>query len=421
MTSIWEEWPELLQTVRVSKRFSASALASPFQCPIQSFGKADDLPGAMGPGIPSLIGSAIHTLLQRGSLQHTRGVRDQIVLLESVINESLTRFQPAQRRDILPLDGQYRTVAARSLASASMWAVTAKKDEKEAGRMCLPNYETCQDNQSRRSQMQREIRTSFLVEEPLASHRWRLEGRADLIRIESNYIEIIDFKSGRTVGDGGKLLNSIVLQMNAYALMASERWPDHQIRLRVLGQEDLELRADSETQKVVKELVRELETSFPSGRELITVESARTSPGCRYCRLRTVCITYLKGAAREWARLMPRRERTSTNDVWGRYLGRDNRFNAILVELQEGRKAKVFGLLPVEIDELTPGSHVGIFGCETQDQLSWNRTSHHPINWRIRNSGRLVPGVRLFSGPRDALHNPGGSNITPQDSWQLLD
>lgn len=419
MTSIWEEWPELLKTVRVPKMFSASALASPFQCPIQSFGKAHDLPGAMGPGIPSLIGSAIHTLLERGSLRYTSGIRDQLVLLESVINENLTRFQPAQRRSILPLDGQYRTMAARSLATASMLAVTAKKDNKEARRMCLPTYETSQDNQSPGSQMQRDIGISFLVEEPLASHRWRLEGRADLIRIEENCIEIIDFKSGRTVGEGGKPLNSIILQMNAYALMAAERWPDHQIRLRVLGQEDLELRADSKTLKVVKELVRELETSFPIGRELITVESARTSPGCRYCRLRTGCITYLKGAPREWTRLMPRKERTSTNDVWGRYLGRDNRFNAILLESQEGRKVKVFGLLPVEIDELTLGCHVGIFGCETQDQLSWNRTSHHPINWRIRNSGRLVPGVRLFIGPRDALHNPGGWNITPQDTWQL--
>ena len=96
---------------------------------------------------------------------------------------------------------------------------------------------------------------------------------------------------------------------------------------------------------------------------------------------------------------MPRRERISTNDVWGRYLERDDNFGAILIEIPEGRKAKVFGLRSEEIDELIPGSLVGIFGCETQGQPAAGRAIHHPINWWIRRQGREVAGVRLFLRP----------------------
>lgn len=93
---------------------------------------------------------------------------------------------------------------------------------------------------------------------------------------------------------------------------------------------------------------------------------------------------------------MPRRERISTNDVWGRFLERDDHFGAILIEIPGGRKAKVFGFLPEEINELVPGRVIGIFGCETQGQYTGGRAIHHPINWWVRRLGREVAGVRLF-------------------------
>jgi hypothetical protein len=398
-SSIWEEWPELLQSVSVPYRFSASALGSPFRCPIRSFGKAGELHGAMGPGIPSLIGSAIHTLMQGGNLSRLEPLRERIESLEAVMKQYLERLPPAQRRGVLPLEGQYRAMAARSLAAASFWSGPTKTDGSE-GRRDIPNRSgPFKAEQRQSSQLPRGNQSSCLIEEPLYSQRWRLEGRADLIRVESNSVEIVDFKTGCVFGEGGEILSGIVLQMQAYALMAAERWPVREIRLRVLGQEDVDVPNDARSRRRVEELLIELEAKFPSGRELSSAEAARPGPGCRYCRLRPICLSYLKRAAGEWARTMPRRERISTNDVWGRYLERDDNFGAILIEIPEGRKAKVFGLRSEEIDELIPGSLVGIFGCETQGQPAAGRAIHHPINWWIRRQGREVAGVRLFLRP----------------------
>ncbi len=395
-SSIWEEWPEPLQYVSVPYRFSASSLGSPFRCPIRSFARAGELHAAIGPGIPSLIGSAIHTLVERGNLTYPKRLRERVESLEAVMKEHLERLPPAQRRGVLPLEGKYRDMAVRSLAAASFWSITSINDGSEV-RGDFPNRSSSFKAVKRQSsQWPRQPESSRLIEEPLRSNRWRLEGRADLIRVETDRVEIVDFKSGRIVGEEGEILDTIALQMHAYMLMAAERWPGHEINLRVLGQVDVDVPITAKSLRRVEELLVELEARFPNGRELSSEQTAKTGPACRYCRLRPICLSYLKGAAGEWARTMPRRERISTNDVWGRFLERDDNFGAILIEIPGGRKAKVFGLLPEEINELIPGRVIGIFGCETQGQPAGGRALHHPINWWVRRLGREVAGIRLF-------------------------
>ncbi len=395
-SSIWEEWPEPLQYVSVPYRFSASSLGSPFRCPIRSFARAGELHAAIGPGIPSLIGSAIHTLVERGNLTYPERLREGIKSLEAVMKDNLERLPPAQRRGVLPLEGKYRDMAARSLAAASFWSIASMNDGSEVRRDIPKRSSSFKAGNRQSSQWPRQLESSRLIEEPLRSNRWRLEGRADLIRVETDRVEIVDFKSGRIVGEEGDILDTIVLQMHAYMLMAAERWPGHEISLRVLGQVDVDVPITAESLRRVEELLIELEARFPSGRELSSEQTAKTGPACRYCRLRPICLTYLKGSAGEWARTMPRRERISTNDVWGHFLERDDHFGAILIEIPGGQKAKVFGLLPEEINELIPGRVIGIFGCETQGQPAGGRAIHHPINWWVRRLGREVAGVRLF-------------------------
>lgn len=395
-SSIWEEWLEPLQSISVPYRFSASTLGSPFRCPIRSFAKAGELHAAMGPGIPSLIGSAIHTLVEHGHLTRPERLRERIASLEVVMQRNLERLPPAQCRGVLPLEGHYRAMAARSLTAVAFWSDANKNDESDERRDVSNRSSSFKVGQCQSSQLPSKIEPLRLVEEPLCSNRWRLEGRADLIRLETDRVEIVDFKSGRIVGQEGEILDGIKLQMHAYGLMAAERWPGREICLRVLGQVDVDVPNSAISRRRVEELLIELEAKFPIGMELIAEQSAKTGPGCRYCRLRPICLSYLKGAAREWARTMPRRERISTNDVWGRFVEVDNRFGAILIEIPDGRKAKVFGLLPEEIDELIPGNLIGFFGCETQGQPVVSSAIHHPMNWWIRRLGRHVAGVRLF-------------------------
>lgn len=396
-SSLWEEWPEPLQYVSVPYRFSASSLGSPFRCPIRSFARVGELRVAMGPGIPSLIGSAIHTLVERGILTHSKPFRERIESLEYVIKDHLERLPPAQRRGVLPLEGKYRDMAARSLAAASFWSIASINDGSVVRRDFPNRSSTCKAVKGHSSQWPRQLECSRLIEEPLRSNRWRLEGRADLIRVETGRVEIVDFKSGRIVGEEGEILDTIVLQMHAYLLMAAERWPGHEISLRVFGQMAVDVPITAESLRRVEELLVELEAKYPSGVELSSLKTAKTGPACRYCRLRPICLSYLKDSAGEWARTMPRRERISTNDIWGRFLERDDHFGAILIEIPGGRKAKVFGLLPEEINELIPGRVIGIFGCETQGQHTGGRALQHPINWWVRRLGREVPGVRLFA------------------------
>lgn len=334
--------------------------------------------------------------MERGNLTHPTQLHERIKSLEAVIKENLERLPPAQRRGVLPLEGKYRDMAARSLAAASFWSTTSINDGSEVRRDFSNRSSSFMAEKRQSSQRPRQLEPSRLIEEPLRSNRWRLEGRADLIRVETDRVEIVDFKSGRIVGEKGDILDSIVLQMHAYMLMAVERWPSHEINLRVLGQVDVDVPITAKSLRRVEELLVELEAKFPSGVELSSEQTAKTGPACRYCRLRPTCLSYLKGAAGEWARTMPRRERISTNDVWGRFLERDDYFGAILIEISGGRKAKVFGLLPQEINELIPGRVIGIFGCETQGQPAGGRALHHPINWWVRRLGREVAGVRLF-------------------------
>ena len=397
--SIWEEWPDLLQYVIVPYRFSASALDRPFRCPISSFGKADELPGAIGPGIQALIGTAIHSLLQWRTLPYLKSLSERIEALEDCMRPILERLPATQYREVLPLTGQYREMAARSLAAAVGMNVVTKNHPTRTQRDYPLHTLSPKSLLYQAIQMPKEIEPAVLFEKPLMSNRWRLEGRADLIRVKTDIVEIIDFKSGRIVGEGGEILNGIKLQMNAYALMAAERWPSLQIRMRVIGVVDMYVPNDPKSQRRIEELLIELDKEFPSGKQLSSAATAKTGPGCRYCRLRPMCLSYLQSAAGEWARAMPRRERISTNDVWGRYLRRDDRFGAILIEIPEGRMAKVFGLRPEEIDELMPGNFVGIFGCETEGQPAASRAIHHPSNWWIRRQGRELAGVRLFVQP----------------------
>ena len=227
--TIWEEWPELLDSVKVPHYFSASALASPFRCPIRSFGKAANFHGVMGPGIASLIGSAIHALIEDGILPCQEPLQEQIELLEVTIQKNLERFPPSQSLGVLPLEGKYRAMAVRSLAATSCWAVD-KNNFRSAERRTYPmNSGLFKAGQRHLSQSRSEIQSSLLVEEPLRSKHWRLEGRADLIRVETNSVEIVDFKSGRIFGERGEILSGIILQMHAYALMAAERWPLYEI------------------------------------------------------------------------------------------------------------------------------------------------------------------------------------------------
>lgn len=395
-SSLWEEWPEPLQYVSVPYRFSASSLGSPFRCPIRSFARASELHVAIGPGIPSLIGTAIHTMVERGIQTHSKTLRERIESLESVIKEHLERLPPAQRRGVLPLVGKYRDMAARSLAAASFWSIDSMNDGSVVRRDFPNGSNTRKAVKRQSSQWPRQRESSRLIEEPLLSKRWRLEGCADLIRVEAGRVEIVDFKSGRIVSEEGDILDTIVLQMHAYLLMAAERWPGHEISLRVLGQVAVDVPITAESLRRVEELLVELEARYPSGRKLSSEKTAKTGPACRYCRLRPICLSYLKSSAGEWGRRMPRRERISTNDVWGRFLERDDHFGAILIEIPGGRKAKVFGFLPEEINELVPGRVIGVFGCETQGQYTGGRAIHHPINWWVRRLGREVAGVRLF-------------------------
>jgi RecB family exonuclease len=326
-------------------------------------------------------------------------VGKQLQLLEDVINLSLDRLSSGQHRGLLPLEGKHRMMAIRALATASTWAPSPRRKSMD-GKSSPQRYSgSLRAGQAQSQEHAGEKGSSLLVEESLKSKRWRLEGRADLIRIDSDFVEIIDFKTGRVQDEGGEILDGIILQMHAYALMAAERWPSRDIRLRVLGHIDLDVPNEPLTLRRVQEMLFELETMYPDGTVLNADDSARCGQGCRFCRLRTVCSPYLKRAPEEWARLMPRRERISTNDIWGKYLERDDRFGAVLIEIPEGRKAKVFGFLPEEIDELIPGSLVGAFGCETEEQASLRGNSNHPVNWWIRRNGRDIAGVRLFAGP----------------------
>lgn len=397
-SSIWEEWPEPLHYVRVPYRFSASSLGSPFRCPIRCFTRAGELHAATAPGISSLIGSAIHTLVERGNLTRPERLRERLKTLEAVIKDNLELLPPAQRRGVLPLEGKYRDMAARSLAAACFWSLGSMNFGSEASRDFPERFSSFNAAKKRSFQLTKQMEFSHLIEEPLQSSRWRLEGRADLIRVETDRVEIVDFKSGRIFGKEGEILDTIILQMHAYMLMAAERWPGHEIRLGVLGQVNVDVPITAESIRRIEKLLIELEANFPSGMELNSGLTAKTGPACKYCRLRPICTSYLKASPVEWDRTMPRRERISTNDVWGRFLERDDHFSAILIEIPDGRKAKVFGLLPEEIDELIPGSVVGIFGCETQGQPAGSGALNHPINWWIRRLGREVAGVRLFVG-----------------------
>ena len=355
----------------------------------------------MGPGVSSLIGSGIHLLVQRGVHLSRCTLKEQIELLESAIKEKLERLPDSQKRGILPLDGNYRTIAARSLAAATFWADAGKTND-WAMETIKDNSNTC-DSFKRVNYRERlpiaASNSAILVEEPLSSKRWRLEGQADLIRKELGSILIIDFKSGRIVGENGEILNDIALQMHSYALMAAERWPGLEIRLHVQGREDVEVPNNMMGRRRVEEILIELEAKFPYGKVLNAVETARTGPGCRYCQIRPICKTYLHSATAEWARIMPARERISSSDIWGHYVDFDNVFGAILIETPGKRMAKIFGFQAEKIDKLKPGSFIGAFGCKPQSNRAGGRNIHHPINWSIRRHDRELAGVRLFLRP----------------------
>lgn len=163
-SSLWEEWPEPLQYVSVPYRFSASSLGSPFRCPIRSFARASELHVAIGPGIPSLIGTAIHTMVERGIQTHSKTLRERIESLESVIKEHLERLPPAQRRGVLPLVGKYRDMAARSLAAASFWSIDSMNDGSVVRRDFPNGSNTCKAVKRQSSQWPRQRESSRLIE-----------------------------------------------------------------------------------------------------------------------------------------------------------------------------------------------------------------------------------------------------------------
>lgn len=217
----------------------------------------------------------------------------------------------------------------------------------------------------------------------LKSAAMRVSGRSDQIqRIGLNSYLIKDYKTGRAFDEEGRVLLPIRFQLQLYALLAEELYPNSEIKLVVETSHSLqEIEWNEDERSKALSRLAEITGLYRAGSTQDGGVIASPSNECFVCAFRHVCLAYLTTAP-SWWKKTPNSISVISSDTWGTITNTiHTQFGIdIILEDAAGRRVYVRGLRDrPELHLVTKGDQIAVFGLErTGTGRDWSGHIFHP-------------------------------------------
>ena len=202
------------------------------------------------------------------------------------------------------------------------------------------------------------------TEVPLASERYRLRGRVDLVERSGHTVRVVDVKTGVGAFGGRAVAPHVALQLRTYGLVVSELDPSVHIELWVASGTATPVPFGTAERAATARALRSLSDRFPAGADAAAENLAQPGPACRQCKWRHRCQSYQRVAPRWW---LDGADYSVPTDVWGRVEAASHYEGAtrtLVLRDPADRRVHVSNLRVSLSGELSPGDALYAFGLE---------------------------------------------------------
>lgn len=179
----------------------------------------------------------------------------------------------------------------------------------------------------------------------LQSVSLRLRGAADRVRkVDGNTVEIRDYKTGEIFEYDGSLKPAIVIQMQAYGLMAMESSGVTDVHLIVDDGDEHELPFTRDIQAEARERLVAIVEQLPEAGLQQAMDFASPGSDCFGCAIRHTCAAYLN-VAPSWWKSYPASVDRLPHDTWGELVDiHQGSSNTVLLKDEAGRRVRIDGV-----------------------------------------------------------------------------
>jgi hypothetical protein len=396
--------PSLLTTIVVPDAFHPSTFARLERCPLSVLGlHGADERALLVPHPTAFLGTILHHV-RREVLEGRWGVATgpqqaaAASLAAAVDDVERALSSNAATRRLVPL---YESVGRRTWKSRTreldQWAASVVAEDRSENPRLL-SIDPWRPSRG----LVGPGRDATGFEKVFANRDLRLCGRPDWTGWSGQRcVDVVEFKSGRTTDVDGQLLAEHVVQVQLYALILEAAFPDALVRPFIERVDRVEVHWGREERALVKDRLRDVSTSLPSGATLDARDLSRPGIHCRSCRLRPICPGYASAAPSWWPE-EPGNPRPLPMDVWGEVTSMRSQGEDWEVRLTDaaGRRVRIDGIDRRHgVGALKMGDSAWFFDLEPSEDLSQQGALVQPRNFHESPPGprwRPARAARVF-------------------------
>lgn len=293
--------PEPLQQVGVEHFIAPSMLTLGPICVLRQQGREVD-----GSRIVGLIESpwAVVGTLVHQAIQVADGRSNITEVFEELVRQrEIELLEDSRRRHFVPLRG---TIGEGGWSSRLALLATRRGDQES-----LP---------MKRLSARQVVATHYASsnhEVWLDSEVLGLRGSVDLLELVGDHtVRITDWKTGPILDANGQVKETYRLQLTAYRMLATERWPERKVETFLFNGETVNVEVTSGDEDAVRHAVVEIKRVIDGRSESQAIDLALLGNECADCLIRLRCPAYMDELCRT-GRGTAAGESPRTGDVFG--------------------------------------------------------------------------------------------------------
>ena len=343
--------PESLERVAVNQFVSPSLLTLQPVCVLRRLGR--NLDGSRISGLIESPWSIVGTLVHR-AIQIADGRSNIIQIYEELIRRREAELcQDTRRQHFTPLS----KAIGESGWSSRLAILESRKGSGES--IPIAQLDTKQGHTL--------FNQDFGHEKWFQSNDLGLGGSIDLLEfVDDDLIRITDWKTGPVFEGDGQVKADYKLQLTAYRMLVSERWPDKNVETYLFNGERVTVQVTPEDEQRVHHIVRSIQQVIAGRNSARSIDIASLGDDCSDCLIRHKCPLYMKEMYRT-GRGFSSPEQPTSGDIMGTVTSISTLGETTVIDLTlptgamvqmrwssgrqgihdlEGRTVAAFGLLP---------------------------------------------------------------------------
>jgi hypothetical protein len=373
--------PTPILKTTVPQMFSVSAVASADACLLKAIFKASSHEGALLQGPRAVLGNLAHELAERAIRGIGRtGEATTFEELEQILGSLLDDSRERLNRN--PATASYAdlpyTMIPLAWARKRRMILDLAYESAGRARPFGVAHDSLKQGNFRFENLPRDGRW---VEVPIEVPELRIKGRMDVLDRHGNETKITDIKSGSIEDENGKIVESVLRQIQLYGLMANWLEPLTCVFLTILADVERPVPFDAYVRDETLAWLRAKMDLLPPGTAISCDSLAQIGPDCRWCDMRHRCVRYLREAPSLWAK---NQNWSLPLDIWGTVQRIDANGNGLVdLTLRDdgGRQVKVFRLRNVHAANVNAGDKIWLFDLSASATDIRGSIWRHPLNF----------------------------------------